>query len=337
MNKTFLLVLLTLVISGTMSSQIIKEAEALEKKKDSLTLLQRVDSLFVDYNIKNYSLRLFTNYKVKQFAIRNDDSRLRYRPNNRFGVGFGFASSKILIDIAFNVKTNKEDVTDRFDAQGTVIIGKHHYVDGYAQFYKGFRVTNNFDEPHVFRDDIKSHTIGFNYLYTLSEIEFSYSLLKAGLAKRNKNVYITGGIGVFGIYDYFSSNGDIIPDNSEIYFNEQARIKRYNSAAVGVLAGFLSVFMLPKNLIASFNVMPGIAVMNKKVTLQNDSYRPSNPMLYKFDVSVALGYNAERYYISLIYGTDVYSTSLDFGNKHPFNLTKAKLAFGYKLGSNKKK
>ena len=336
MKKQFLLVLLTLLISSTISSQIIKEAESLEKENDSLTVLQLVDSLFIDHNIKNYSLRFFFNYKLKQFAIRNDDTRLRYLPNNKYGVGVGFASSKILIDIAFNLKTNKDEVTNRFDAQGTIIIGKHHWVNGYAQFYKGFKVTNNFDEPNVFRDDIKSSTVGFNYLYTLNEIEFSYSLLKAGLAKRNKNVYLTGGIGVFGIYDYFSANGDIIPDDSKLYFNEQAQIKRYNSAAVGVLAGFLSVFMLPKNLIASFNVMPGIGLMNKKVELQNDSYRPSNPMLYKLDLSVALGYNVERYYITLIYGTDIYSTSLDFGNQHVFNLTKAKLAFGYKLGANKK-
>lgn len=337
MNKQLLLVLLALIMSNMVCSQIIKETESLKKENDSLTIIQLVDSLFVDYNIKNYSLRLFTNYKVKRFSIRNDNSRLRYVPNNRYGVGFGFASSKVLIDIAFNVKTNKEEVTNRFDAQGTVIIGKHHWVNGYAQFYKGFNINNNYNEPSEFRADIKSHTVGFNYLYTLNEIEFSYSLLKAGLAKRNKNVYITGGLGLFGVYDYFSANGDVLPINGELYFNEQARIERYNSVAVGVLAGFLSVFMLPKNFIASFNLMPGIALMNKKVELQNDSYRPSNPLLYKLDFLFALGYNAERYYISLIYGTDLYSTSLDFGNTHPFNITKAKLAFGYKLGVNKKK
>lgn len=307
----------------------------IEKERDSLNLIDVVDSLFIDHDIRNYSLRLFSNFKVKQFKIKNGDSKSRYIPNNRYGLGFGFASSKVLIDIAFNVKTANKEATDRFDAQGTIIVGKHHYANGFIQLYKGFNVKNNFNEPSVFRDDIKSVTVGFNYLYTLSEIEFSYSLLKAGLAKRNKNVYITGGIGVFGVYDYFSSNDNILPPNGELYYNEQAEIKRYNSVAVGVLAGFLSVFMLPKNFIASCNIMPGVALMNKKVTLQDDSYKPSNPMLYKLDFTLALGYNVKRYYVSLIYGTEMYSTDLDFDNRYSFNLSKAKLAFGYKLGVNK--
>ena len=82
--------------------------------------------------------------------------------------------------------------------------------------------------------------------------------------------------------------------------------------------------------------MPGIGLMTKKVTLQDDGYKPSKPMLYKLDFRFALGYSVKRYYINLIYGTDIYSTDLNFGNKYAFNLTKAKLAFGYKLGVNKK-
>ncbi len=82
--------------------------------------------------------------------------------------------------------------------------------------------------------------------------------------------------------------------------------------------------------------MPGIAVMNKQVTLTDDTFKPSNPMLYKVDYTAALAYNKERYYISLIYNGSAYSTSLDFNNKQLFSLSKAKLAFGYKLWAKKK-
>ena len=77
--------------------------------------------------------------------------------------------------------------------------------------------------------------------------------------------------------------------------------------------------------------MPGIALVNKTVTLQDGGYKPSNPILYKLDIDLALSYNVERYYINLTYGTGIYSTDLDFNNKYRFNLTMAKLAFGYKL------
>ena len=123
----------------------------------------------------------------------------------------------------------------------------------------------------------------------------------------------------------------MLPENGLLYFNEQADIERYSGRATGILGGFLSAFILPKNFIATCNIMPGIALMNKKVTLQDGSYKPSNPMLYKLDVNLALSYNVERYYINLTYGTGIYTTNLDFDNKYLFNLSMAKLAFGYKL------
>ena len=324
MTHRISLLIIILFVSFSCQSQILK-------KRDSLSFFQVVDSLFIDHDLSNYSLRVFSNYKVKQFRLLNNDFKSSYVPNNRYGIGFGIANRKVLIDVAFNLKTREKDITKRFDGQGTMILGKNNYVNFYLQTYKGYNIKNNFDEPDVFRNDIKSWTIGFNYLYTFSEIEFSYSLLKAGLAKRNKNVYITGGVGTFAIFDYFRADDTILAQNGELYFNEQAEIEKYSGRAVGLLAGFLSVFMLPKNFIASVNLMPGIALMNKKVTLQDGSYRPSNPMLYKLDFTLALGYKFKRYYVNLTYGTGIYSTDFDFDNKYLFNLSKAKLAIGYKL------
>ncbi|MGY0392722.1 DUF4421 family protein [Bizionia sp. KMM 8389] len=317
-----------LMCSYTLKAQILKNI-------DSSRVMIAVDSMFIDRDIDNYSLRVFTNYKVKRFTIKDDNSKTQFVPNNQFGVGFGFASRKLVLDIAFNLKT-KEEITKRFDMQGTTILGKHHFVNFYVQTYKGYNVKNDYGLPTEFRSDIKSATVGFNYLFTLSEVEFSYAMLKAGLAKKDQKVYVSGGIGTFAVYDYFSSGSTILSDDAAIFYNDKADIKRYNAHGIGVLGGLLSVFMLPKNFIASFNLIPGIGILNKKVTLIDDSYRPSNPLLYKLDYTAALAYNAERYYISLIYNGSAYSTSLGFDNKQLFSLSKAKLAFGYKLGSRRK-
>lgn len=330
MRITFFLFTICLFSCFTSQSQILKHP-------DSSQVFKVVDSLFIDRDLSNYSLRIFSNYKVKRFTLRDSDSKTRFTPNNQFGVGIGFASRKILVDIAFNLKTNKEKITDRFDLQGTTIIGKNHFVNLYVQTYKGFNVRNNYSEPTVFRDDIKSVTVGFNYLFTLSEIEFSFALLKAGLAQRNKSVYITGGVGFFGVYDYFSGNNGVLSNRGALNYNEQGYIKRYNSQAIGVIGGFISAFMLPKNLIASINVMPGIGIMNKKVTTVDSSYKPGKPLLYKLDYTAALVYDVEHYYVSLIYNGSAHSTSLGYDNTQLFSLSKAKLAFGYKLRSKKQK
>ncbi|MBU2951947.1 DUF4421 domain-containing protein [Tamlana agarivorans] len=326
------IIVLLLLTSSTVSAQapILKEL-------DSLNFVELVDKLFIDHNIENYSLRLFTNYKSKQFRISNNDFRSRYVPNNRYGVGLGFASSKILIDIAFNIKGNKEEVTNRFDLQGTTILGKKNYINFYFQTYKGFSVKNNYGAQKVFRDDIKSFTVGVNALHTVPEIEFSYSMLKAGLSQLDKKFYITGGYGAFLFYDYFSAEDDVLVDSAKLLFNEQAHIKRYNSTAVGILGGVLSVFRLPKDITLSCNLMPGIGGVYKEVTLMDGSYKPKNHLLLKLDYSFAVGYNVDRYYLSIIYGGGLYSTDLGYDNNYAFNLTKAKIAFGYKLSGRKKK
>ncbi|CDF79671.1 conserved hypothetical protein (DUF4421) [Formosa agariphila KMM 3901] len=331
MVKKTIILFIFFTVSWTAQSQIIKNL-------DTLDVIKLIDKVFIDHDIDNYSLRFFSNYKVKQFRIKNeDDFKSKYSPNNKFGLGFGFASSKLLIDIAFNLKTNKKHITHRFDMQGTSIVGKKNYINFYVQTYKGFNVRNNFDEPFVFRDDIRSVTVGFNYLRTIPDIEFSYSMLKAGVDNLNRKVYITGGFGAFGFYDYFSADDNILEDPSNIYFNEQAHVKRYNSSALGILGGLMSVFRLPQNFTASCNIMPGVGLMYKHVTLEDNTYKPSNPMIYKMDYTFALGYNVPQYYVSLIYGGGVYSSDLDFDNTYSFNLTKAKIAFGYKLGTIKPK
>ena len=299
--------------------------------------LKDLDSLLIDRDIENYSLRVFTNFKVNKFSISDDDSKAKFVPNNRYGLGLGFANKKIIVDIAINIKNPNKEKTSRFDLQATTILKDQNYVKIYTQVYRGFNAKNNFDEPTVFRDDIRSVSVGLNYMYTLDDIEFSYSQLKAGLSNKNdENIFITGGVGLFGSFDYFSANPSILSETSNPYFSDQGDIKRYQGLSFGVLAGLISYFKLPENITATVNVMPGIGLVNKKITLQDGSYKPSNPMLYKLDFLVGLSYNFKQYYVSLSYSNDLYSTDFDYGNSYLLNLTKAKLAIGYKFNKKSK-
>ena len=294
--------------------------------------LEDLDSLLVDRDIENYSVRIITNFKSNKFSINNQGSKLRFVPNNKHGLGFGVANSKMIVDLAFNLKNPNKEETRKFDLQGTTIVKNRHYVNAYIQSYKGFQMKNNFEEPEVFRKDMRSVNIGFNYLYTLDDIEFSYALLKAGLAdKRHENIFITGGLGIFGGYDYFSAKPNLLSETVSPYFNEEGNIKRYNGISLGIMAGFISYFKLPENITATFNLMPGIGLANKRITLENDKYRPSNPMVYKLDFLVGLGYSFGQFYTSLTYSNGLTATDFDNDNKYRLNLTKAKLAIGYRF------
>ncbi|WP_317166902.1 DUF4421 family protein [Winogradskyella litoriviva] len=299
--------------------------------------LEDLDSLLVDRDLDNYSFRLFTNYKSNKFSIQNSESKARFVPNNRHGLGLGIANKKIIVDIAFNPKNANKEATKKFDLQGTTIIKNRHYSNIYVQTYKGFTAKNNFDEDAEFISDLRSISFGLNYLYTFDDIEFSYALLKAGLAeKRNDNIFMTGGIGLFSGFDYFSSDSSILTEDTSPYFNEEGSIKRFQGVTIGVLAGFISYFKLPENITATVNIMPGMGLMYKKLTVEGKSYTPSNPMLYKLDFLIGLGYNFDRYYVSLTYSNGLYTTDFDYDNRYRLNLTNAKLAIGYRFKSKRK-
>ncbi|MFK7832486.1 MAG: DUF4421 family protein [Winogradskyella sp.] len=300
--------------------------------------LNDLDSLLIDRNIENYSIRIFANYKDNRFRVQNENARVRFVPNNRNGLGVGFANEKMIVDVAFNIRGRNKEETTRFDLQGMTIVNERHFVNVYAQTYKGFRSKNNVDAPTIFINDLRSVSLGFNYLRTLDDIAFSYALLKAGLDKdEHKRVFITAGLGAFGSFDYFSTQPGILSETTAAFFNERANIRRYQAVSIGVLAGVVSYFKLPENITATINVMPGLGLMNKKITLPNATYRPSNPLLYKLDFHAGLNYSLNQYYVSLTYSNGLYATDFDFGNKYRLNLTNAKLAIGYRFKTKKKR
>ncbi|MFL0353548.1 DUF4421 family protein [Xanthomarina sp. GH4-25] len=293
-----------------------------------------IDTLLIDRDMNNWSVRLFTNYKGQSFNLINNEDKISFKPNNRAGVGFGLGTSKLIIDIAFNLKGNEENPTQRFDMQGSLIVGSNHLVGLYVQRYKGFNVKNNFNEPEFFSSDITSLSIGFSYLYSFDEISFSSATLKAGLAKEEKKHFISYGVGGFMVYDNFYTDNTIIPYNGD--FNEDAYLNEFKGIGVGVSGGILSVFVLPANFFATLNVIPGIGFMYKKGYSETNNYRASNPMLYKLDYNAGIGYNYKRFYITLLYGSSIYTTNLDYGLNYLFSNTKAKISIGYKIKVNKK-
>lgn len=307
---------------------------AQKKHLDSLSTKQMIDTLLIDRNLKNWSIRLFTNYKGQNFNLKNGDHKLSFKPNNRAGVGVGLGTSKLILDVAFNLKGQEENPTQRFDLQGAFILGTNHLVDLYIQRYQGFNVSNNFGEPEFFSDDITSFSMGVNYLHTFDEISFSTATLRAGLLKADKKHYISFGVGGFVLYDNFSANDAIIPDRD--FFDSEAYLEEFKGIGVGVSAGVLSVFVLPANFFTTLNVVPGIGVMHKRTFTETGAHTVSNPLIYKLDYNAGIGYIFKRFYVSLIYGSGIYTSRLDHGLNYLFSNTKAKISIGYKLNSNKK-
>ncbi|MCK4990308.1 MAG: DUF4421 family protein, partial [Bacteroidales bacterium] len=137
---------------------------------DKIKLPSFIDTLFIDRDLNNWSVRLFTNYKNNRFLLNSGDESLVYIPNNPLGVGFGLGTRKIILDIAFNIKSKNEEPTERFDLTIAMMLNKHH-IDYFLQSYNGYNL--NYKDLEGFRSDISDFASGVDYMYIFNASEYS--------------------------------------------------------------------------------------------------------------------------------------------------------------------
>jgi Domain of unknown function (DUF4421) len=298
---------------------------------DKIKIRTLIDTLFIDHDRNNWSIRLFTNYRDNSFQLRNTEEKIVYTPNNPYGLGVGFGTRKLILDVGFSMNRKDNESTDRFDFQSVLMVNNHNL--GYIlQYYKGY----NFDAENqpVFRQDIRSFSTAISYMYMFNGSEYSMTAMRSGLARQKKSA-ITFGLGGFLFLNRISADSSITHQDEFHSYNEEIRIVDLPAIGVGVDANFSATYPFLKSFIASLSLTPGIGLMYKKVETESISYHPNNPLMYRVNLVGLLGYNGKRYYIAFSMGYAFSKTSLDFGNSIMYNTTKAKLALGFKLGKNR--
>jgi|GEM_PF-1794627 len=303
-------------------------------KTDSVQTTNLIDSLLIDHDLRNWSVRLFGNVKGQGFKLSNDDASLTYIPNNLFGVGIGVATRKLILDIAFNLKDKSTENTDRFDLQGGFIFDKN-VIDFYFQIYDGFNIENSLNSSSVFRDDIKSIDGGIDYLYLFNAGEYSQNLLRSGLKGQKQNIF-SFGVGGFLVYNQISADTSIVPQEFISDFNEQARITNMTNYGIGAMGGLAGLFKLPSNFYVGVGAKAGIALTIKNAETETGSYNPNNPVLYKLNGSILFGYLWNRFYTNISFRASTHASSLGFENNGAFALLNGKLVLGYRIKGNKK-
>ncbi|MGB5358745.1 MAG: DUF4421 family protein [Eudoraea sp.] len=302
--------------------------------RDSVKSTNLIDSLLIDHDLRNWSVRLFGNIRAQGFKLSNDEATLAYIPNNLFGVGVGIATSKLILDITFNLGDKNTVNTDRFDLRGGFVFNQN-IIDFYFQIYDGFNVKNSINSTTVFREDIKSIAGGIDYLYLFNAGEYSQRVLRSGLKNQKRNIF-SFGLGGFVLYNQISGDSSIIPMEFDPYFNEQARIKNITNYGIGVLGGLVGLFKLPSNFYIGVSAKAGIGLTLKNAETETLSYNPGNPMLYKLKGSILFGYKWNRFYTNISLRASANMSNIDFGNNGSFTQISGKLALGYRIKGDKK-
>lgn len=311
------------MVADTIRSDTLPKVSSLI---DSLVLSEKLD----------WSVRLVSNFKQQQFRLSNEDSKLIYRPNNPFGVGFGVANQKMVIDILFNIKGDSEEVTTKFAAEGAIIVNKN-MVGFTLENVHGYNVTSKQTDEQEFRDDISVFSLGLEYLRILSNNEITVRGMKAGLSDQRKTM-LSYGVGGFMIVKDLKADASIIPEGDREFFNEQAQIYETSNFGGGVLAGVSSYFNLPGHFFATVFVASGLGLEYKYLKSEGGNYVVSNPWIFKTDLFGSLGYNRKKFYVNFTFGTDWYLSNIDFDNQLFLSVTKSKFIVGFNLDKiNKKK
>lgn len=295
---------------------------------DSLNTPVLIDSLLIDRNPNNYSVRAFVNFKSQRFRFADNSHIYDFSPNNPAGLGFGFASNKVLVDIAFNIKSNQEQPTSRFDTKVN-FKQKAHYFDYFIQRYKGFNVENKNSNKALFRSDISSFTTGLNYLYMFNHKNYPKGAFRSVVSNEYKSAYNLG-VGGFGLILKQNADSSMV-SNSRNSQSEISGLDNFSGIGFGAFVGAQGFYSLNRNFYTLINLGFGAGLMFKEISINNSKYIPNEILLLQFDAAVIVGYVREKYYLTLNVGMGYYGTAIHVNSREIINLSNAKLAFGYKL------
>ena len=330
---TLLYMVLVMFMASTSQSSLLAQ-DSLKHKKDK-KLVHLIDTLLIDKDLSNWSVRAVTSYKDNRFDLSNSNNTLQYTPNNRAGVGIGIATSKVIADIVLNIKSNQEEQTDRFDLQGNVQI-RQNMLSLQVQNYQGYNVRNtNTDEPEMFRKDIKTFTTSLSFMHMFNSNSKTLSSIYSGLNMDNKS----SGTFLAGIYvGYFLIQADssIVPESSKDLFNQEAYIEQLNQFSFGAMGGYSYYLALPKNLFILVALTPGFGMSFQNIKTESLDYSPQELWEIYLYINLSLGYNGSRFYVELSDKNKWNYVPLDNGNNGLTNATNLKLAFGWKIKGKKK-
>lgn len=291
---------------------------------DSSKALVLIDTLFIDHDLNNWSIRFLSNIRDVRFRFKNDVEDVRYIPTNIVGFGFGVASRKFIMDFNFSLKSNEEYETDMFNMLGTAVLGKHIF-EAYLQDFEGFNQRNLLSGEESFRPDASSLVMGVFYRQSLNSSKYSITSLRSGLDYQKKSA-ISPMIGGFFLFDRLKADSALIGFEPNI-----PEISRYRGIGIGGSAGVSGLLALPYNFFAAASIMPSAGFMYKIVETSDAIITEGNPMIFMLNSSATVGYNGHKIYVNLTVQTARSTTELPYSMSQNLQQFNAKLAIGYKL------
>ncbi len=290
-----------------------------------------VDSSFIQYNKKEWSLRAFGVTKFHNIILKNSDkTTIKYRPNNPFSFGLGFTYRFLIIDLG--IVLNKKAQFENFDFQSNLLL-KQNLIEFVFQKYQGFyQLIDKSDK--LFRDDLKSTFFTINHFYNVNDKKLSLGTALAGNKIQMKS---TGTVilGSYLSYNKIAADSSLVDFSNQPQFDRETRFKTLEMYNVGAYFGYAYSLVLPKNFIVFSNLTPGIGFNFAEAT-GDETYKPPIFPAGKLNFRIAIGNYSKRIYTILGFNTNLSLINLGNGNSLRHNAGQIKLVIGYRMKKSNK-
>lgn len=324
--------------------------DAIDHKLEEVALGQRdTDSTYIKY-FDEFGIHLYNVLYLNSFSLvdNNQNSTLKYSPAASPAIGIGFTKYGFSFNASQDFGLVRQDEgkfgeTKSFNLNVSFLYKKMGFT-AYISKYNGYYISNpsDFDvgwnnESYPQRPDVQSIGYGLSHTHVFNSEKFS---LNASYTLTQKQLKSAGSfiLGEFINGYHITGDSSLIPDTIVNQFAPHLAIVDSDQFTFGLMGGYSYTLVFLKNFTFNLTVLPGALFSVTDIKTENPNYNTNSHVSIRPNIfyNGALSYVRERYYVGLQANASNYW--LDTGDNIGINyqLIKAKVFVGYRLGSGKK-
>jgi hypothetical protein len=269
------------------------------------------DTNYIQSFYPKLTARLFASERTNIFTLTDlaNSKALAYSPNRGLDFGLGMNYRWLGLSLSFTTPLNPEyKQTRKIDLQAGIFM-RRYVFDVYFQSYTGMYLINastlqsNAIARNFQRPDVRSINFGSNAYYIFNRKRFS---ARAAFSQQEIQLKSAGSFlaGAYFNIHQISSDSSLVPTEFQPLFTSQLRsLDEAFSVNLGINGGYTQTLVIAKHFFANVFVTLGAGTSSISTGIAlNNKY--NTQLSLKAQGRIALGYNTDRWFMSLIVSTD---------------------------------
>lgn len=255
--------------------------------------------------------RIFASERTNIFTLTDlvNSRALAYSPNRGMDFGLGMNYRWLGLSLSFTTPLNPEfKQTQKIDLQAGIFM-RRYVFDLYFQSYTGMYLINasslraNAVARNFQRPDVRSINFGSNAYYIFNRKRFSAraAFSQQEIQRKSAGSFLAGAF--FNVHQ-IASDSSLVPGEFQSLFTPQLLgIDEALSINIGLQGGYTQTIVIAKHFFANLFVTlgAGTSTISRGIALNN---RYNTQFSLKAQGRLALGYNTDKWFMSLIVSTD---------------------------------